>query len=411
MPISRRRFVQSAAAVASSPMLSAPFVRAAAAADPIKIAALYDLSGGLEIAGKPMLDTLTYAVEEINAGGGLLGRKVEVITYDPQTNMQLYAQYAQEAALKHRVAVVHGGITSASREVIRPVLDRYQTLYFYNTLYEGGVCDRNIFCTAATPGETLEILVKHGIENWGKKVYIVAADYNYGHITTNWVKKLAADHGGSSVGNEFFPLDTATFGSTISKIQAAAPDWVMSVLVGGPTISFYRQFAAAGLTGKIPMASTTFSSSEALVLSAAESNGLIVCCNYFEAIDNPANKSFQTGFRKRFGADYVPIAEVPMASYQGVHLWAEGVRRAGDLNRMAVIKALESGVSLDLPSGKVAIDPKTHHAVLDVYLAEFQNKAPKILKAFPARTPTDTSAVCDLAKNPNDTKQYMISAQ
>ncbi|MBV8534967.1 MAG: transporter substrate-binding protein, partial [Alphaproteobacteria bacterium] len=142
MSVSRRTFIKNASAAA---MTSAFITRRAAAADPIVIASMYDLSGGLEAAGKPMYDILVFAVEEINAAGGLLGREVKVVSFDTQTNMQLYAQYAQEAALKHKVAVVHGGITSASREVIRPVLDKYRTLYFYDMPYEGGVCDRNIF--------------------------------------------------------------------------------------------------------------------------------------------------------------------------------------------------------------------------------------------------------------------------
>ncbi len=94
--------------------------------------------------------------------------------------MQLYTQFAQQAALKDKVAVVHGGITSASREVIRPVLDKFKTLYFYNTQYEGGVCDRNQFDTGVTPAQTVEKLVPYAMKKWGKKVYVIAADYNYG---------------------------------------------------------------------------------------------------------------------------------------------------------------------------------------------------------------------------------------
>src|SRR6202008_363658 len=130
-----------------------------------------------EGSGKPMYDVLNFAVDEINAAGGRLSRQIKVVSFDTQTNMQLYAQYAQQAALKDKVAVVHGGISSASREVIRPVLDKYRTLYFYNTQYEGGVCDRNQFDTGVTPAQTVEKLVPYAMNKWGKKVYVVAADY------------------------------------------------------------------------------------------------------------------------------------------------------------------------------------------------------------------------------------------
>ena len=243
MKVDRRRFLQGTAAAAAAGAFSSP----AWAEDPIGVASIHDLSGGLDIYGKPMVDALTLAVEEANAAGGLLGRQIKLINYDTQSNMQLYTQFAQQAALKDKVAVVHGGITSASREVIRPVLDRFKTLYFYNTQYEGGVCDRDQFDTGVTPAQTVEKLVPYAMKKWGKKVYVVAADYNYGQITSQWVKKYVTENGGEVSSIDFFPLDVTNFGPTISKIQAAKPDFVWSALVGGAHISFYRQWAAAGM--------------------------------------------------------------------------------------------------------------------------------------------------------------------
>jgi branched-chain amino acid transport system substrate-binding protein len=323
--------------------------------------------------------------------------------------MQLYAQYAQEAALKDKVAVVHGGITSASREVIRPVLDKYKTLYFYDMPYEGGVCDRNIFIDGVTPAHNTEVLVNYGLKNWGKKVYTLAADYNYGQITSDWIKKYVKDGGGEVLGTEFFPLDATNFGSTISKIQAAKPDWIMTVLVGGGPISFYRQFHAAGLSGKIPIASTTFAgSNEQLVLTPEESNGIIVAYNYLQTLDNPVNKNFLTRLHAKLGADYPPISDLTMASYQGMLLWAAGVKKAGTIDREKMIEALESGISIDGPSGKVTIDPATHHCIFDVHLAMLKDKELTLVETFPQRKPADTAAVCDLKKNPHEAKQYII---
>lgn len=382
---------------------------AAQAANEILVASIHDLSGGLDVYGKAMEDAMKLATEEINAAGGLLGKKIKLVTYDPQSNMQLYAQFAQQAALKDKVAVVHGGITSASREVIRPVLDRFKTLYFYNTQYEGGVCDRNIFCTGQTPAQNLEVMMPYVMKKWGKKVYIVAADYNYGQITSEWVKKYTQENGGQIVATEFFPLDVTQFGATIQKIQAAKPDMVMSVLIGGAHISFYRQWAAAGMHGKIPMCATAFSNgNEHIVLAPEETDGLVIACSYFESVDTPANKVFVAKWHKRFGADYPYIGELTVATYQGMHLWALGVKKAGSVDRMKVIQALESGLHFDGPSGKVTIDPATHHCTLDIHIAEIKNKKMVILQKFSQRKPTDTAAVCDLKKNPNENKQFVI---
>jgi urea transport system substrate-binding protein len=411
MTPNRRRFLQGAAAVAATAG-QLPIAVKSWAADAINIASIYDLSGGLEAVGKPMHDLLTMAVEEINAAGGLLGRQINVISYDSQTSVQVAAQYAQEASLKNKVAVAHGGITSASREMMRPIFDRYQTLYFYDTPYEGGVCDRNIFCTAATPRQTNDKLVAYCVKTWGKKGYVLAADYNYGQITTDWVKKLSKDDGGEVIGNEFFPLDATNFGSTLSKIQAARPDWVLTVLVGAPTISFYRQWAAAGLSGRIPMASTTFGAgNEELALSPQESEGIVVCYNYIPAIDNPVNKEFLKRYYARFGANAVKVTDLAMSSYQGLHLWAAGVKKGKSIDRKKQIEALESGISLDMPSGKVGLDATTHHAIFDTHLAVFKNKQLQLLETYPQQGAVDTSAVCNLAKKPDDHQQYTIKVQ
>ncbi len=404
----RRSFIQSSAAALAGTAVPL-FPTAAFAADEIVVGSIIDMSGGLDIYGKPMADCMTLAVEEQNAAGGLLGKKIRLATYDPQSNMQLYAQFAQQSALKEKSTVVMGGITSASREVIRPVLDRNKTLYFYNTQYEGGVCDRNTYCTGVTPGQTVAKLIPYAMKKWGKKVYVVAADYNYGQITSQWVKKFVQDNGGSIASIDFFPLDVTNFGPTISKIEAAKPDMIISALVGGAHISFYRQWAAAGLTKKIPLASTTFAGgNEHIVLSAAEADGFLISYNYFQNLDTPQNKAFKERFYKRFGADYPNITELAMGTYQGFKLWAEGVKKANSLDREKMIVALDSGISIDGPSGKVSLDPQTHHCVLNVSIAEVRNKQLNIVETFQQQPPVDTSAVCNLQKNPKDNQQYVI---
>jgi branched-chain amino acid transport system substrate-binding protein len=408
MAITRRRFVAgtaAGAALAAAPVAS----RRAKAEETIKVAGILDASGGLDIYGRPMIDCMRLAVEETNAAGGLLGKPVELLLYDAQSNIQFYTQFATEAATKERVAVVHGGITSASREAIRPLLRRYRTLYFYNTQYEGGVCDRNIFCTGSTPAQTVAKLVPHVLSRWGKRVYTLAADYNYGQITARWVRKFAQDAGGEVVATDFFPLGVTDFGLTIRKIQASRADLVVSVLVGGAHMSFYRQWAAAGMKGEIPMASTTFGvGNEHRMLSPAESEGIVACYGYFEELKTPANAAFLDRLEARYGVTRAAVNELAIRSYEAFLLWAEGVRRAGTVERMVVIEALEAGVGLDAPSGRISLDRATHHLVQNVYLGELKGGAFEVLETFPQQQPVDTAAVCDLVANPDDTTMYEI---
>jgi len=406
----RRSFLGAAAGGVAAPLV---LQHAALGADPIKVVGIHDASGGLDIYGKPMVATLEFAVDEVNAAGGLLGRPVQLINYDPQSNIQLYTQFATQAATRDKAAVVHGGITSASREAIRPVLRRYNTLYFYNTQYEGGVCDRNCFCTGSTPAQNVQRLVPHIMQKWGKKVYILAADYNYGQITSKWVVKFFREGGGDAASVDFFPLDVTNFGPAIQKIQAARPDIVLSALVGGAHVSFYRQWAAAGMKQRIPMASTTLGGgNESLLLSPEEGNGITCAFSYFQEVETPANAAFLQKFRAKFGANTPYLGgELAMRTYVGLHLWAEGVRRAKSADRLKVIEALQSGISFDGPPGRTTLDPKTNHVTLDVFVAEVQNRGFKVLQHFPASPPSDTQSVCDLQKDPNSNRQVVVDVQ
>ena len=401
MTVSRRRFL--AGASASAAALAAPaIIGRAQAADTIKFVSILDQSGGLDIYGKPMVDTTRMAIDEMNAAGGLLGKQIELQVYDPQSTIQFYTQYATQAAAGDKADVVHAGITSASREAIRPTFARFRTLYFYNVLYEGGVCDLNNFCTGSTPAQTVEKLVPYTMNKWGKKVYIVAADYNYGQITAQWVQKYVADNGGEAVETEFFPLDVTNFGPTIKKIQAAKPDMVMSALVGGAHVSFYRQYAAAGMNKSVPIASTTFGvGNEHKLISAEEGDGMICSYSYFEEIDSPANRDFVARFKAHRGEGAPALNELAARAYEGAYLWAEGVKQAGTVERMPVIEALRTGLSYDGPSGRVTIEPKTNHCLQNVYIAELKDQAFNILEVYEDQPPTDTLLVCDLVADPN----------
>lgn len=405
MSLNRRLFLQASGAALAAPLIARP----AWAETTISVASIFDLSGGLEIYGQPIDACLDLAVAEINDAGGLLGRKVAVTKYDPQSSIQLYTQYATEAATAQQASVVFGGITSASREAIRPLLSRYQTLYFYPPLYEGGVCDRNTFCTGSTPAQTIGVLLPYAVENMGKRVYVLAADYNYGTISAKWVRQYTGQAGGEVVAEEYFPLEVTDFSATIQKIQAEKPDVIYTLLVGGNHMSFFRQWAAAGMAGKIPIISTSFGGgNEHIVLTPAEGDGVYAAFGYFQEIDTPVNKAFLDRYHGKFGAQAPYVTEHASATYNAVHHWANAVKAAGTTDRMPVIEALESGIVFEGPGGPSVIDKATHHCATDVHIGRVKNHSFEILKTFANRAPSDTAAVCDLVANPDETRQFEI---
>jgi urea transport system substrate-binding protein len=404
--ISRRTLLNTAGATAV--LAGVPLFRVHAEDAPIKLGCIEDNSGVLDIYGKPIVMANALAVEEINAAGGLLGRKIELKQYDSQSDIALYTKYAQQLVREDKVDVAHAGITSASREAIRQTFRRGNTLYFYNILYEGGVCDRNCFVTGTTPAQAVEPIVDYAMKKWGNKVYVLAADYNYGQITAKWVAHYVEQRKGTTLATNFFPLDVSDFGSTIAKIQDAAPNFVVAALVGGAHMSFFRQWAASGMNKKIPLTSTTFGvGNEHLALSAAEGDGILIAGNYSPELDTPANKKFLAAWAKKYG-DAKVVHELAVSQYQGIMLWAEAVRKAGTLDRETLIKTLETGLKIEGPAGTVAVDPKTHHCALDIHLMVVKDQKLTIMDTAPQRPPADTAQYCDLLKNPDDNKQYEV---
>ena len=402
----RREFIAGGlAAGAAVSALSAPALAQGNGA--IKLGMVIDTSGPLEVFGVNKLRAIELAVDEINAGGGLLGRNVEVLHRDTQSSNQLFGQYARELAMSERVDVLMGCTTSASREIVRPVVNRVNVPYFYNTNYEGGVCQRGTFCTSATPSAMVEPILPRLIKEHGPKVYVLAADYNYGHFSDQWVKKIAAENGGEVIGSEFFPLDSSNFASTISRIQEQKPDLIHTVFVGPAHGAFWGQWASAGMVGQIPISSQTFGLvGEHLLLPPEMSEGVMASLNYFQEIDSPENKAFVEAFEAKFGTDYGYISETTAAEYQGVKLWAAAVEASGGTTLDDLNAAFAEGISIDGPSGKVTMDPKSNHCVLDVHLAQVQGGEFKILDTFAASAPSNAGGQCDLVANPNTNQQF-----
>lgn len=403
MTISRRSFV----AAAASAVFGAPAVAQARSPDPIIFASILDITGALGIYGASMAYATRMAIDDINISGGLLGRRVELVQFDAESSLDLYGKHASQAATQFRASVVQGGITSTSREAIRPLLGRLETLYFYNTQYEGGVCDSNCVCTGSTPAQTVARVVPYAMNKWGGTVYVVAADYNYGQIIAQWIRKFVADAGGETIGVELFPLDGTNFAPAIASIMRASPSLVISALIGGAHLSFYRQYAAAGLHRKIPVASTTFGiGNEQELIPAEECDGIIAAYSYFESIDNTANTAMLARLAAEFGPSRPALNELAVRSYEGAMLWAAAVREAGTVDRGPVTKALRRGLGYDGPSGNITIDPATNNTIMNVYIAELRKQKWSIVEQYTAQPPADTRLVCDLVSKPKLTGNF-----
>jgi urea transport system substrate-binding protein len=413
--IGRRRLLRTvalgSAGLAASILVRASPAVGASTGTPIKIGTIHDLTGAFAVYNQATRDIVEIAVEEINARGGVLGRPVQLLIRDAQSSIEKYAEFANELVLGEKVAMLEGGGSSASREVIRPVIAVNDgPVYFYPAQYEGGVCDKFVFCSGEVPTQQIgPALIPYAMEHFGNNFYTVAADYNFGHVSSVWVKKFVEEQGGRVVATEFFPLEQTDFGAAISRIQVARPQVMFSLLVGNNHLGFHRQFAAAGLVDRIPIVSPVFGQAGELTsLSPQEYKGLIVAFDYFPQLDNPANKAFLDRLRARHGGTPpYAIGEFPYNIWLNIQLWAAAANKAGSIERGKVIEALESGLQLDAPEGPIRVDGKTHHLVHSIHIAQAtDDRSFKIVKTIRDVQPSYEQSVCDLIRNPRTHKQF-----
>ena len=268
--------------------LTLPVATAVMAADPVKLGLLEDQSGNFSLAVIPKINATKLAIDEINAKGGILGRPIKLIHYDTQSDNTKFQEFARRLIQTDKPDVIFGAFSSASREAIRPIMDKAKQLYFYNNQYEGGVCDSNVFVTGAVPEQQFSTLVPWLMEKYGKRVYTIAADYNFGQISAEWVRKIVKENGGTMVGEEFIPLSVNQFGQTIQNIQKVKPDFVMTLLVGNLQSAYFEQQAAANLN--LPMGSSiqVGQAYEHKRFKSPALKNMYVTPNYIEEVDRPA---------------------------------------------------------------------------------------------------------------------------
>ncbi|MHA7774738.1 urea ABC transporter substrate-binding protein [Roseibium sp. M-1] len=380
---------------------------ASAAHAEIKIGAIYDLTGGLNIYGIQQNNALKLAVDNINANGGLLGEQVEVVSYDAQSELSKYTQYVNTAILKDQIDALFAGLTSSSREAIRPIVRKANIPYFYASLYEGGACDKQTFVTGTSASQQLSVLIEWGIRKYGPKIYIMAPDYNFGTISAHWVHEFAKQNGGEVVGEDFLALTVTDYAPTIQKIQAAKPDFVVALPVGANQTGFLEQFAAAGLKDQIGVVSTNYGSgNQQVVVSPSAGEGLIASQGYFQQVENPANAKFVEMWQAAYGDD-TPIVSGAVDTWNAVNLWAQAVVMAGTTDADEVIKALESGIVFDSPTGPVKLSPGSHHLIQNIFVAEGDdNHGFRIVDDFANIKPSYEDLKCDLIENPDVAEHF-----
>jgi urea transport system substrate-binding protein len=347
----------------------------ARAADTIKVGILHSLSGTMAISETSLRDAALMTIDEINAHGGVLGKKLEPVVVDPASNWPLFAEKARQLLTQDKVAVVFGCWTSVSRKSVLPVFEELNGLLFYPVQYEGEELSQNVFYTGAAPNQQAIPAVEYLMSKDGggaKRFYLLGTDYVYPRTTNKILRAFLHSKGISDkdieeVYTPFGHSDYQTIVANIKKFAAGGKTAVISTINGDSNVPFYKELANQGIKATdIPVVAFSVGEEELRGIDTKPLVGQLAAWNYFMSLKNPQNAAFIKEWRAYVKKHNLPggakrVTNDPMeATYVGIHMWAQAVKKAGTTNVDAVRKAM-AGQTFKAPDGFVLTMDKTNH--------------------------------------------------
>jgi len=399
--ISRRHFMLTAVGAALAVSASV-----AQAADTIKVGILHSLSGTMAISETSLKNTALMTIDEINAKGGLLGKKLEPVVVDPASNWPLFAEKTRQLLTKDKVDVIFGCWTSVSRKSVLPVVEELNGLLFYPVQYEGQELSKNIFYTGAAPNQQAIPAVEYLMSPKGgsaKRFFLLGTDYVYPRTTNKILRaflksKGVADSDIMEVYTPFGHSDYQTIVSDIKKFSAGKKTAVISTVNGDSNVPFYKELGNQGLKStQVPVVAFSVGEEELRGIDTKPLVGNLAAWNYFMSIKNPTNTAFIAKYKAWAKKNNVPNADKvvtndPMeATYVGINMWAQAVKKAGSTD-VDKVRAAMAGQSFAAPSGyTLTMDETNHHLHKPVMIGEVRAdgqfnivyKTPTTIKAEP----------------------------
>ena len=374
--ITRRSLLAGLSAAAVGASVLRP---AYAAGDTIKIGILHSLSGTMAISESTLKDTMLMLIEQQNAKGGVLGKKLEAVVVDPASNWPLFAEKARELISVDKVAVMFGCWTSVSRKSVLPVIEELNGLLFYPVQYEGQESSKNVFYTGAAPNQQAIPAVDYYLNELKvQKFALLGTDYVYPRTTNKILaaylkKKGIAD---SDVFVNYTPFGHSDWAKIVSDVKALGADGkkvgVISTINGDANVGFYKELAAAGITAdKIPVCAFSVGEEELSGLDTKNLVGHLAAWNYFESVDTPENKSFITAWHKYIKNDKRTTNDPMEAHYIGFNMWVNAVTQAGTVDVDKVSDAMIGQKFKNLTGGTAEM-LTNHHLTKPVLIGEIK---------------------------------------
>ena len=334
--------------------------------DPVRVGILFSETGVTSTIESSQLQGALLGIDEINEAGGIDGRELVAVRYDPQSTPSRYAELAERLIVQEGVNVIFGCYMSSSRKAVIPVIEKWNKLLFYPTLYEGFEFSGNVIYTGAAPNQNSVQLAEFMTTNFGARVYLIGSDYIYPYESNRIMGELVQQRQGSEkLAERYMALDATDkdYSEIMVDIRNQRPDFIFSTVVGESTAALYRAYADAGFDPKtMPIASLTTSEAEIARMEPGMAAGHYTSAPYFQSIQSDANLRCLARLSQRFDDCSVPNL-CWEASYFQMHIFANALRKSGD-EGIAQLMPHILGSEFDAPQGRIKIDPANHHTCL-----------------------------------------------
>ncbi|MEI6703756.1 MAG: transporter substrate-binding domain-containing protein [Deltaproteobacteria bacterium] len=342
---------------------------------PVKVGVLFSSTGPTATIETSQLEATLFAIDEINQAGGINGRELKPVHYDPCSDPIKFRFFAEKLILEDNVNVIFGCYLSNTRKAVLSIVEKWQRLLFYPTPYEGFEFSRNIIYTGPAPNQNSAQLAEFMSRNFGPRVYMVGNDYIYPHESNRIMRDFMLNRlGGANIAERYVAMDAheSDFRDIVRHIKDTQPDFIFSTVVGNCTKLLYEAYAEAGLnSAKMPIASLTTCESELSQMSQGIAKGHFTAAPYFQSVVSETNQKCIARFRLKFGTEVEPNMCWEAAYFQ-VHLFAQAMLKS---DSDAIDQLLPSllGSEFNAPQGKVRINPINHHTRLNPRIARISH--------------------------------------
>jgi urea transport system substrate-binding protein len=328
--------------------------------DTVKVGFLNSLSGTMAISEVTVHNSLQLAIDEINAAGGVTGKKIQAVSEDGASDWPTFAEKAEKLISQDKVAAVFGCWTSASRKAVKPVFEKDKALLFYPVQYEGLEQSPYIFYTGATTNQQIVPALDYLKAQGKSSLYLVGSDYVFPRTANKIIKAYAAANGMKVLGEDYAPLGSTEFGTIVNKVKAAKADVVFNTLNGDSNVAFFKEYKSGGMTATgMPVVSVSIAEEEVKSIGTQYLDGQLTAWDYYQTTTGAANEKFVKAYKAKYGADK-PTSDPMEAAYVSVYLWKAMVEKAGSFD-VEKVKAASDGITFDAPEGKVTVDGATQH--------------------------------------------------